>query len=160
DRSKRWRIGTWITIALCALVIVFGHTSLTWGYPKFMAYNHAGGWQAVAQKVDATRADLRKQTGQEPFILGLEKYGAPEIGFYLIHPEEWCISYACGAPGLVSRFWTALQNFEGRPAVAVFPSPPGRLLDQLRQHFDHVGDAEHTEVPASRTRHRDVWLIN
>ena len=157
-RAKRWRIGAWTSIALCALVSVFLHTILAWGFP--IPYTHAGGWQATAQQVDAARTRLRNETGQEPFVLGLEKYGAPEIGFYLHQPDECVNVYALGAPGLGYRYWTDLRKFEGRPAVAVLPAPPGKSMDQLRRHFDHVGEVEHLRVLAGGTRHREIYLIN
>ena len=156
-RSKRWRLGAWATIALCALAIVFLHTILAWGFP--MAYTHASGWQATAQQVDAMRTRTRNETGQEPFVLGMEKYSAAEIGFYLHQPYECVNAYAVGAQGLSYRYWTDLGRFEGRPAVVVFPKPPGDLLDQLRLHFDHVGDPEHSQVRAGGTRQRHMYLV-
>ena len=160
SRAKRWRVGAWVTIALCALAIVFGHTSLAWGFPRFLAYTHAGGWQATAQQVDAMRTRTRNETGREPFVLGMEKYSAPEVGFYLHQPDECVNVYALGAPGLGYRYWTDLGKFEGRPAVVVFPKPPGNLLDQLRLHFDHIGEPEYSQVRAGGTRQRHMYLVN
>ena len=157
-RARRWRVGAWVTIALCALAIVFGHTSLAWGLPRFLAYTHAGGWRATAQRVDIVRARIRNETGQEPFVLGLEKYGAAEVGFYLHQPYECVNTYALGAQGLGYRYWTDLGKFEGRPAVAVLPKPSASLLDQLRLHFDHVGEPEHFQAPD--TRHRELYLVD
>jgi dolichol-phosphate mannosyltransferase len=157
-RAKRWRVGTWATIALCVLVIVFGHTSLAWGFPRFLAYTHAGGWQATAQRVEAMRAEIRNETSQEPFVLGMEKYSAAEMGFYLHQPYECVNTYALGAQGLGYRYWTDLGKFEGRSAVAILLNPSENSLDQLRLHFDHVGDPEHFQAPG--TRRRELYLIN
>ncbi len=149
-RSKRWRLGTWATIALCALAIVFLHTILAWGFP--IAYTHAGGWRATAQQVDTVRAQIRKETGQEPFVLGMEKYSAAEVGFYLHQPYECVNTYALGGQGLSYRYWTDLAKFESRPAVAVLPKPSANFLEQLRAHFDHVGESEYFRAPAARQR--------
>jgi dolichol-phosphate mannosyltransferase len=157
-RAKRWRVGIWATIALCALAILFGHTSLAWGFPRFLAYTHAGGWRATAQQVDTVRARIQNETGQEPFVLGMEKYTAAEVGFYLRQPYECVNTYALGAQGLAYRYWTDLGKFEGRPAVAVLPKPTDISLDQLRLHFDHVGEPEHFQAPGAR--HRESYLIN
>jgi dolichol-phosphate mannosyltransferase len=159
SRAKRWRVGAWVTIALCALAIVFGHTSLAWGFPRFLAYTHAGGWQATAQQVDAMRTRTRNETSQEPFVLGMEKYSAAEIGFHLHQPYECVNAYAVGAQGLSYRYWTDLGKFEGRPAVVVFPKPPGNMLDQLRLHFDQVGEPEYSQVRAGGTRQRHMYLV-
>jgi dolichol-phosphate mannosyltransferase len=159
-RARHWRMGAWATISLCALAIVFGHTSLAWGFPKFLAYTHAGGWQATAQQVDAMRTRTRNETGQEPFVLGMEKYSAAEIGFYLHQPDECVNTYAVGAQGLSYHYWTDLGNFDGRPAVVLFRWPPGNLLDQLRLYFDQVGEPEPSEVQAGGTRQRHLYLVN
>lgn len=156
--AKRWRMGAWATIALCALAIVLGHTSLAWGFPRFLAYTHAGGWQATAQRVDAMRAEIRNETSQEPFVLGIEKYSAAEMGFYLRQPYECVNTYALGAQGLGYRYWTDLGKLEGRPAVAVLLNTSANSLDQLHLHFDHVGKPEHFQAPGSRRR--ELYLIN
>jgi len=46
-RAAWWRVGAWATVAICALVIVFGHTSLAFGFPDFFTYTRSGGWSAV-----------------------------------------------------------------------------------------------------------------
>ena len=156
-RAKRWRLGSWATIALCAVAIILGHTSLAWGFPRFLAYTHAGGWQATAHRVDDLRARIRDETGQTPFVLGIEKYSAAEVGFYLHEPYECVNAYALGAPGLAYRYWTDLGRFEGRPAVAVLLKPTASALAQLHQHFDHVGEPEYFQAP--QTRHRVLYLV-
>jgi dolichyl-phosphate-mannose-protein mannosyltransferase len=159
-KAKWWRAGAWITGALCALAIVFGHTSLAWGFPKAFAYAHAGGWRAVAEQVDVARGKLRDETGQEPFVLGMEKYNfAAEMGFYLRAPDQCVNMYATGGQGLGYRYWTDLRKFEGRPAIAILPSSDPRLIEQLRLHFERIGEAQHVEVPKPGGLHRKVYLV-
>jgi dolichol-phosphate mannosyltransferase len=159
-KAKWWRVGAWVTGAMCALAILFGHTSLAWGFPQAFAYTHAGGWQAVAQQVDAARAKLRDETGQEPFVVGMEKYNiAAEMGFYLHAPDQCVNIYATGGQGLGYRYWTDLRKFEGRPAIAILPDPDLRLIDQLRRHFERVGEPQHVEVSKPGGLHRDVYLV-
>jgi dolichol-phosphate mannosyltransferase len=159
-RAKRWRVGAWVAVAICAVAIVFGHTSLAWGFPKWFAYTRAGGWRAVAQEVDAARSQVRNETNQEPFVLGMEKYNiAAEIGFYLHAPEECVNMYATGAQGLGYRYWTDLRKFEGRPAVAVLPKPSEDLMKQLRLHFERVGELRHVQVPMYAGLNRNVYLV-
>jgi len=159
-RAIWWRVGVWATVAMCALVIVFGHTSLAFGFPDFFAYTRSGGWSAVAQEVDAARARVRSETNLEPFVLGMEKYNiAAEMGFYLHTPDECVNLYATGAQGLGYRYWTDLRKFEGRPAVAVLPRPSDDLMALLRQHFERVGEAWHVRVPAHGRQSREVYLV-
>jgi dolichol-phosphate mannosyltransferase len=159
-RAIWWRVGVGATVAMCALVIVFGHTSLAFGFPDFFAYTRSGGWNAVAQEVDAARARVRSETNLEPFVLGMEKYNiAAEMGFYLHAPDECVNLYATGAQGLGYRYWTDLRKFEGRPAVAVLPKPSDDLMALLRQHFERVGEAWHVRVPAHGRQSREVYLV-
>jgi dolichol-phosphate mannosyltransferase len=159
-QAKWWRAGAWVTGVVCTLAIVFGHTSLAWGLPNAFAYTHAGGWQAIAQQVDTARAKLRDETGQEPFVLGMEKYNiAAEMGFYLHAPNQCVNMYATGGQGLGYRYWTDLRKFEGRPAIAILPSLDPRLIEQLRLHFERVGEVQHVEVPKPGGLHRDFYFV-
>lgn len=90
-------------------------------------------------------------------MLGMEKYSAAEVGFYLRQPYECVNTYALGAQGLGYRYWTDLGKFEGRPAVAMLLKPADSSLDQLRLHFDHVGEPEHFQ--ATGTPQRELYLV-
>lgn len=159
-RAKRWRVSAWVAVAICAVAIVFGHTSLAWGFPKWFAYTRAGGWRAVAREVDAARSRLRSETNQEPFVLGMEKYNiAAEVGFYLHAPDDCVNMYAIGAQGLGYRYWTDLRKFEGRPAVAVLPKASEDLMKQLRLHFERVEELRHVQVPMYAELNRNVYLV-
>jgi dolichol-phosphate mannosyltransferase len=160
-RAKRWRWGAWVTVALCGLCIVFGHTSLAWGIPRSFAYTHAGGWRAVSEQVDIARARVRDETKQEPFLLGMDKYNiAAELGFYLGAPDNCVNMFATGGQGLGYRYWTDLAQFEGRPAIAVVPKPSADLISQLRLHFERVGEPEPLQVPRYQGLTRQVYLLN
>jgi len=159
-RAKRWRWGAWVTVALCAVAIVFGTTSLAWGIPKSLAYVHAGGWRAVAEQVDVVRVKVRSETKQEPFLLGMDKYNiAAELGFYLRAPEDCVDMYAIGGQGLGYRYWTDLTKFEGRPAIAVVPKPSPDAVSQLHRYFDRVGEPQLVRVPRYRGLDRQVYVL-
>jgi len=159
-RATRWLWGTASTIALCGLVIVLGHISLASGVPNSFAYAHAGGWQALAERVNVVRAQVQEQTRQQPFVLGMDKYNiAAELGFYLRSPDDCVNLFATGAQGLGYRYWTDLRKFEGRPAIAVVPEPAAQMMAQLRLHFERVGDPQRVDVPRYRGRMRRVYLV-
>jgi len=159
-RAARWQWGTASTIALCGLVIVLGHISLAWGVPNSFAYAHAGGWQGLADHVNNVRAQVQKQTQQQPFVLGMDKYNiAAELGFYLHSPGDSVNLFATGAQGLGYRYWTELRKFEGRPAIAVVPVPTAEMMAQLRLHFERVGEPQRVDVPRYRGLNRRVYLI-
>jgi dolichol-phosphate mannosyltransferase len=170
-RATRWRWGAGATVAVCGLVIVLGHISLAWGVPKSFAYDHAGGWQAVAERVNVVRAQVRHDTQQEPFVLGMDKYNiAAELGFYLRAPDECVNLFATNAQGLGYRYWTDLRKFEGRPAIAVIPrrkdediaaisKSTAEMMAQLRLHFERVGEPQQVRVPRYRGLDRQVYLV-
>jgi dolichol-phosphate mannosyltransferase len=159
-RAKRWWWGAGMTVALCGLAIVFGHSSLAWGVPQSFAYAHAGGWQAVAERVNVVRAQVRHETQREPFLLGMDKYNiAAELGFYLRAPDDCVNLFATGAQGLGYRYWTDLRKFEGRPAIAVVSRPSAEMMAQLRLHFERVGEPQQVRVPRYRGLDRQVYLV-
>ena len=105
-----------MTVALCGVAIVFGHTSLAWGIPKSFAYAHPGGWQAVSEQVDIRARRGVGRNKQEPFLLGMDKYNiAAELGFHLRAPNDCVNMFATGGQGLGYRYWTDLAKFAGRP---------------------------------------------
>jgi dolichol-phosphate mannosyltransferase len=178
-RAKRWRWGAWVSFALCGLAIVLLHMTLAWGVPnpvayfpgldrwptvanmpKSFAYAHAGGWQALAEQVNIVRAEVQKETKQQPFVLGMDKYNvAAELGFYLRAPDDCVNLFAAGGQGLGYRYWTDLGKFEGRPAIAVVPKPSPEAMAQLRHHFERVGEPQQVRVPRYRGLDRQVYLV-
>lgn len=159
-RARRWRIGASATIALSVVAIILAHTSLAWGWPRFLAYSHAGGWRALAEDVNGAREELASQTGQRPFVIGMDKYNiAAEFGFYLHQPDECVNMYALGAHGIGFRYWTDLRKFEGRPAIVVLPKPRTDLMEELRRHFDDVDEPVALSVRRYGSRERKVYLV-
>jgi dolichol-phosphate mannosyltransferase len=138
-QPRQWRAGAW-TVAIIGLVAtVFFHLILATGQPEILAYSHVGGWRQLAKHTDVARVELAERTGQQPFLLGADKYNiAAELSFYLRHPEDCVNLYALGAHGLSFRFWTDLTRFEGRPAVVVAVNVREKLLSDLARYFDRV----------------------
>jgi dolichol-phosphate mannosyltransferase len=160
-RAKRWRIGAGVVIALSVVAIILGHMSLAWGRPKLFAYTHAGGWRALAKEVGGARGEFAHQTGQPPFVLGMDKYNiAAELGFYLQQPEECVNMYALGARGLGFRYWTDLRKFEGRPAIVVLLKPRDESMEELRRHFDQVDEPVSLPLHGHGARNRKVYLAH
>ncbi len=161
EQGVAWR--RWATVAAAAGVVVGGMAlvSLRWGVPRFVTYTHAGGWRELTQQVEAAEHRLARATGQDPFILGADKYNlAAEMSFYSGEPEEQLNQFALGSQGLGFAFWTDLKRWEGHPAVVVVTQPKPALLAELRRHFDRVDEPERVEVPALGTRTRVVHLLN
>ncbi len=159
-RAKRWRIGSWIGIALSLAVVILGHMSLAWGFPKMLAYSHAGGWRGLAKEVEVAREELARETGRQPFVLGMDKYNfAAELGFYLRQPDDCVNTYALGAHGLGFRYWTDLRKLEGRSAIVVLRKPGEDALVELRHHFDLVDEPIKIGLQGRGVRNRDATLV-
>jgi dolichol-phosphate mannosyltransferase len=159
-RAKRWRIGSGIAITLSIVAIFLGHMSLAWGFPKVFAYSHAGGWRALAKEVESARENLARETGQRPFVLGMDKYNfAAELGFYLHQPDECINTYALGANGLGFRYWMDLRKLEGRPAIVVLGKPSEVALVELRRHFDVVDKFTPVDLQSGGVRTRTATLV-
>ena len=160
-RAQHWRMGAGAAIGLSIVAIILGHTSLAWDFPKFLAYTRAGGWRTVASQVEGARQELARQTGQQPFVLGMDRYNiASELGFYSRQPEESVNTYALGARGIGYRYWTDLRRFEGRPAIGVSSEWREDLLERLRRLFDHVGEPALFHRRGEGAGSREVYLVD
>ena len=160
-RAQRWRVGAWLTAALCVGILAAAHLNLLFGKPKVFAYSRVGGWRELAAQVGTARTELSKRTGREAFVLGADKYNiAAELGFYLHDTEGTVNTYAIGERGLGYRFWTDLKKFEGLPAVAVMFNVNEATLQGLRAHFDRLDEPREVHINANARRWRSVYLVN
>jgi hypothetical protein len=160
-RAHFWRVGAWMSAALCAVVIVAALANLLYGQPKVFAYSRVGGWRELATQVRAAIAELSEWTGREAFVLGADKYNiAAELGFYLHDPDESVNTFAVGERGLGYRYWTDLKRFEERPAVAVTFNLSDGALQELREHFDRLDAPREIHINAHGRRWRSAYLVN
>jgi dolichol-phosphate mannosyltransferase len=161
-----WRVGGAITIVFCVLAILVVLGNFLWNGANIFAYSRAGGWHELATKVDIAAARLARKAGQQPFVIGADKYMiAAELGFYLDTPAECVNAFALGHHGLGYRYWTDLNELRGRPAVAVLTRiAKGREEDDtfavLRQHFDRIDESQRIQVPTVGRHWRTLYLIN
>jgi dolichol-phosphate mannosyltransferase len=158
-KRRRWRVAVWVAGLTCITMIGFGMVSLIWGMPEALAYKHAGGWRDLASHVAAAQEKLATETGQQPFVLGVDKYPiAALMGFYTAHPEQCVNAFATGAHGSGYRYWTDLRKFEGRPAIAVTTDAQPVTLNVLRGQFEQVEPLRLLEVSAYGRPVRTVFL--
>ena len=162
-----WRVGGAITIAFCVLAILVVLGNFLWNGATIFAYSRAGGWHELAAEVDIAADKLAIKTGQQPFVIGADKYAiASELGFYLDIPAEECINtFALGERGLSYRYWTDLNELRGRPAVAVLTRiTKGHQEDDpltaVRQHFNRIDEPQRIQVPTIGRHWRILYLVN
>ncbi len=161
SHQRWWRAGAWTFGVICVAVTVLLHSSLAYGEPKLLAYTHAGGWRMLAARVENARRDLALQTGQQPFVIGADRYNiAAELGFYLRDPHDCVNMLALGGKGLGYRYWMDLHALEGRPAVTVMFSQKNRALEELPVHFERVDEPVTIPVGSQRAKRQEVTLVN
>lgn len=119
-KARRWRLaGIW-SLVFCGAVNLVTLSTLTLGVPGMLSLTQAGGWRQLATLVEEARTKVEIQTGQKPFIIGVDKlYFASEMGFYTGAPENTVNQFALGFPGFGYPYWTDLQDFAGRPAIVI-----------------------------------------
>ena len=162
-----WRVGGAITIVFCILSILVVLGNFLWDGATIFAYSRAGGWHELATEVDIAADKLARKTGQQPFVIGADKYAiAAELGFYLDIPAEECVNvFALGQQGLGYRYWTDLNELRGRPAVAVLTRitkvhQEDDSLAVVRQHFDRTDEPQRIQVPTIGRHWRILYLVN
>jgi len=161
-----WRAGAAVTITSCVLAIIVVLGNFLWNGATVFAYSRAGGWHELATEVDIATIKLATKTGQQPFVIGSDKYAiAAELGFYMDAPAECVNAFALGEHGLGYRYWTDLNELKGRSAVAVLTKiAKGRQEDgslaAVRQHFDRVDEPQCIQVPTIGRHWRTLYLVN
>jgi len=144
-KARRWRLaGTW-SLAFCGAVILAAFSTLTLGVPRMLSLTQAGGWRQLATLVEEARTKVAMETGQKPFIVGVDKlYIASEMGFYTGAPEETVNQFALGFPGFGYPYWTDLRDFSGRPAIAIMEEKLWPVATRILQPY-----CEKMHVPRS-----------
>ncbi len=159
ETARRWRVGAGVAVGLCVALNVAGLCVLGWSWP--VPFKRAGGWRELARQTTAATDALAKQTGQQPFVLGADKYNlAAELGFYTAQPRECVNLFVLGERGLSYNFWTDLQVLEGRPAVALTSGRSDKVLAALRDHFDRVEPARRVDIVSGGVKWREVEFVS
>lgn len=159
--SRGWRAGAWAFGLTGLAVAALFHSSLAYGKPEPLAYSHAGGWRALAERVASARRELTQRTGQDPFIIGADRYYlASELGYYLDDPHDCVNVVAVGGRGMSFRYWTDLHQFEGRPAVIVISGQTERVLAEASEYFERLDEPVSVPVSSRGGRRGAVTLVN
>ncbi len=161
-QARRWRLFGWAAGVFSAAVILLALSFFTLGLPKVSAVRvPLGCWRELAGKVEAAETRLQAQTGQEPFILGFDKYKiSASLGFYSGEPEEQVNWFALGQPGFAYRYWINLRSWKGHPAIAVLAESNGSDLDRLRKYFDRITGPIAIQVTTVDRRTRIFYLVD
>jgi len=157
----RWRQTGWLAVAFACAACLAATSTFIWGVPDFMTNSRLGGWRQLALSVNAEEKNLVQATSRAPFVIGADKYNlSAELGFYGRAPKDNVNDFILGRRGLGFRYWTELNSFENRPAVAVLTGMHEATLAKLREHFERLDVPKRCDIHAVGSRTRTVWLVN
>lgn len=131
ERSAwRWLHSAWSpTVAVMLLFYAAGLHYLALGLPG-VGYGRKlelvpVGWRDLGSQVGAIARDVRRETGLDPIIVGMDRYElASELSFYVPGPppatqQRVTSRNLFGQNGLMYGRWAQTMEFEGRPLVLV-----------------------------------------
>jgi dolichol-phosphate mannosyltransferase len=105
------------------------------------------GWREMSRRIEKTAADFRKQTGEDPLIVGLDRYAiASELAFYgsagATPALETSSVHLFDGLGLMFALWTPAQQQEGRSLLLVAWDPRDLDNSHVRSHVERLGPVE------------------
>ena len=128
-RVRAWAVAAWPpTLVLLTLIYGAAFHYLVLGLPGVGYSEHIElvpvGWRSLGDQVAAIGADVRRQTGVEPLIVGMDRYAiASQLAFY--SPDrsysvaQTASDHLFGGIGLMYERWFPAQSQVGRTLLLV-----------------------------------------
>jgi len=159
--ARWWRRAAWVTAGMLLAGIALSASVILWRKPEAFLPERVSGWRELAGQVRAARDDLARRTGQQPFVLGAEKFHLPSaLAFYLREPRDVVNVFVLDPErGLGFRYWTDLSRLTGRPAVTVTDKVSDGLIWKLWTVFERVEAPRRIEVTPPGLPARTFFLI-
>jgi dolichol-phosphate mannosyltransferase len=107
------------------------------------------GWKDLGQQVNAIAEEVRRTTGAEPLIVGMDRYAiASEVAFYA-HDGAFGVPETSGAhlfgrTGLMYERWVPLQQQAGRTLLLVAWTPQDLMDKCVESHAERLGPLKST----------------
>jgi dolichol-phosphate mannosyltransferase len=143
--AARGRVRTAWAVTLVVLLAVYG-VALDYlvlgipglGYSEHMEVSPVG-WRDLGRQISALAYDVRRRTGTDPLIVGMDRYAtASELAFYATDRErsvsETTASHLFGGSGLMYEQWFPPQQFVGRTLLLVALKPQDVANPALESH--------------------------
>jgi dolichol-phosphate mannosyltransferase len=162
------RLGAWVrsawTPTLLILLLIYGAglQYLVLGLPGLGYGKHIElvpvAWRDLARQVTDTAAAVRKDTGSDVLIVGMDRYAiASELAFYGAERTgsavETSSAHLFGGLGLMYERWTPAPLQEGRTLLLVAWEASELTGGAVEGHADRLGPVE------SRTLTRDGHMV-
>ncbi len=105
------------------------------------------GWPELSRRIAGTAAEVRRQTGSEPVIVGMDRYAiASEVAFYAAEGgrSEPPISsvHLFGGNGLMFERWTPAQALAGKTLLLVGWDRSDLTGDAIESHAERWGPVQ------------------
>ena len=112
------------------------------GYSEHMEVSPVG-WRDLGRQVSALAYDVRRRSGAEPLVVGMDRYAtASELAFYAPDREravaETSASHLFGGAGLMYEQWFPLEKLQGRTLLLIALKPQDVEDPSLQSHADRL----------------------
>jgi dolichol-phosphate mannosyltransferase len=149
---RAWIRAAW-TPTLVTMLLVYGAGLhyLVLGLPGLGYNRHIElipvGWRDLSHRVLEIAAAVRKETGVDPVIVGMDRYAiASELAFYGTEPNKAVLPtssvHLFGGNGLMFERWTPAQTEVGRTLLLVAWDPADLDGEAIRSHAERLGPVE------------------
>jgi dolichol-phosphate mannosyltransferase len=164
-RMTRGRVRTaWAATSIVLLAIyTVGLDYLVLGIPGVGYSEHMEvspvGWRELGRQVSALAYDVRRRTGAEPLVVGMDRYAtASELAFYapdhVRSVAQTTASHLFGGSGLMYEQWFPPQHLQGRTLLLVALKPQDVVSAGLEAHGDRL------EAPGSGVLVRNGQVVH
>ena len=108
------------------------------GYSEHMEVSPVG-WRDLGRQASALAYDVRRRTGAEPLVVGMDRYAtASELAFYapdhLLSVANTTASHLFGGSGLMYEQWFPRQQLQGRTLLLIALKPQDVAAPNLESH--------------------------
>jgi dolichol-phosphate mannosyltransferase len=112
------------------------------GYSEHMEVSPVG-WRDLGRQVSALAYDVRRTTGAEPLVVGMDRYAtASELAFYASDRQRSVAnttsSHLFGGSGLMYEQWFPRQQLRGRTLLLVALKPQDVAAPGLESHGERL----------------------
>jgi dolichol-phosphate mannosyltransferase len=149
---RAWIRAAWMpTLVTMLLIYGAGLHYLVLGLPGLGYSRHIElvpvGWHDLSGRILEIAAAVRKETGSDPVIVGMDRYAiASELAFYGAERSKTALpissAHLFGGNGLMFERWTPPETEQGRTLLLVAWDPADLDGEAIRSHAERLGPVE------------------
>jgi dolichol-phosphate mannosyltransferase len=149
---RAWIRAAWMpTLVTMLLIYGAGLQYLVLGLPGLGYSQHIElvpvGWNDLSVRILEIAAAIRKETGADPVIVGMDRYAiASELAFYGAERTKTALpissTHLFGGNGLMFERWAPAETEQGRTLLLVAWDPADLDGEAIRSHAERLGPVE------------------